>query len=154
VCVPGLSLACLHQVIACALYMRNLMQNFSYIASKLRWEIEVTEGHKRIISSLTQCQSMFVSDGSRSKFFDPGQVGSIFCGSGWVGLGQPFMVWVWIWKISPKNVKFFNFFPFVAKKLFGLVRKAPGLNAGRPLFLWGSKVNSGWVRLGQVRAHL
>jgi len=27
----------------------------------------------------------------------------------WVGSGQPSMVWVW--KISPKNVKFFNFFP-------------------------------------------
>jgi len=33
-----------------------------------------------------------------------------------VGSGQPFMVWVWIWKISPKNVKFFNFFPFGSKK--------------------------------------
>jgi len=28
---------------------------------------------------------------------------------GWVGSGKPSMVWVW--KISPKNVKFFNFFP-------------------------------------------
>jgi len=34
-------------------------------------------------------------DGSGSKIFDPGQVGS--------GQGQPSMVWVW--KISPKNVK-------------------------------------------------
>jgi len=24
------------------------------------------------------------------------------------------MVWVWIWKISPQNFKFFNFFPFRA----------------------------------------
>jgi len=27
------------------------------------------------------------------------------------------MVWVWIWKISPKNVKFFNFLPFGSKKI-------------------------------------
>jgi len=31
-------------------------------------------------------------------------------------LGQPFLVWVWVWKISPKNLKFFNFFPFGSKK--------------------------------------
>jgi len=30
------------------------------------------------------------SDGSGSKFFDPGRVGSIFL----LGLGHPFMVWV------------------------------------------------------------
>jgi len=29
-----------------------------------------------------------------------------------VGSDQTFMVWVWILKISTKNVKFFNFFPF------------------------------------------
>jgi len=34
-----------------------------------------------------------------------------------VGSGQPFMVWVRIWKISPKNVKFFNFFPIGSKKI-------------------------------------
>jgi len=31
-----------------------------------------------------------------------------------VGSDQPFMVW--IWKISPKSVNFFNFFPFGSKK--------------------------------------
>jgi len=41
------------------------------------------------------------SDGSGSKIFDLGQVRS----------DKPSMVWVWIWKISPKNVKFFNLFP-------------------------------------------
>jgi len=72
----------------------------------------------------------------------------------WVGLGQPSMVWVW--KISPKNVKFFSpwvshlwfgfgksplkipnfqFFPFGSKKiLFG---------SGQPLIYCGSKVCSG-----------
>jgi len=37
-------------------------------------------------------------------------------GQGRVGWGRPSMVWVWIWKISPKNVKFFDFFPFGSKK--------------------------------------
>jgi len=59
-----------------------------------------------------------------------------------VGSGQLFMVWVWIWKISPKNVKF-QFFPFGSKKISsGGVKKYPG----RPLIYCGSKVSSGWVR--------
>jgi len=45
------------------------------------------------------------SDGSGSKIFDPGLVGSIFL---LLGLGQPSMVWVW--KISPKMSNF-SFFP-------------------------------------------
>jgi len=32
-----------------------------------------------------------------------------------VGSGLPFMVRVW--KISPKNMRFFNFFPFGSKKI-------------------------------------
>jgi len=36
-----------------------------------------------------------------------------------VGSGQPFMVWVWIGKISPKNIKFLIFFPSGQKNLFG-----------------------------------
>jgi len=68
----------------------------------------------------------------------------------WLGSGQPFTVWVWNWKISPKNVKFFNFFPLSQKKnLFGLGRKVPGLKVGRPLIYCGSKVS-----LCQVTAHL
>jgi len=31
-------------------------------------------------------------------------------------LGQPSMVWVWVWKISPKNIKFFHFFTFRSRK--------------------------------------
>jgi len=54
-----------------------------------------------------------------------------------IGSGQPIMVWVRIWKISPKNVKFFNFFPF------GLGQKVPGSKPGRPLIYCGSKVSSG-----------
>jgi len=67
---------------------------------------------------------VYTSDGSRSKIFNPGWVGSIFCGLAWVGSGQSFMGSVGIWKISPKNV---NFFPFGSKKISsGQVRKYPG----------------------------
>jgi len=44
-----------------------------------------------------------------------------------VGLGQPSLVWVFIWKISTKNHKFFNFLPLGQKKIFsGWVKKFPG----------------------------
>jgi len=66
-----------------------------------------------------------------------------------VGSGQPFMVWVRIWKISPKNVKFFNFFPSGQKNCFGSGRKVPGSKPGRPLIYCGSKVSSGRVGSGQ-----
>jgi len=80
------------------------------------------------------------SDGSRSKNFDASWVRSIFCSLGQVGLGQPFMVWVWIWKISPKNVKFFNFFPFGSKKISsGRVGKYPGQRGVGLLFTAGQK---------------
>jgi len=73
----------------------------------------------------------------------PGQnfltrVGSIFCGSGRVRSGQPFMVWVKIQKISPKNVKFFNFFSFGSKKIAsGRVGKYPGQSRVGLLFTAG-----------------
>jgi len=54
-----------------------------------------------------------------------------------VGSDQPLMVWVWIRKISPKNIKFFNFFPFGKKNLFRVG--------------FGSK--STWVKGGSV-SHL
>jgi len=61
--------------------------------------------------------------------------------------GQPFMVWVWIGKISPKNVKFLNFFLLQVKKnLLGSGWKVPRSKAGQPLIYSGSKVSSGWVR--------
>jgi len=48
----------------------------------------------------------------------------------WPGSGPVshlWFIWVWIWKISPKNVKFFNFFPFGSKKISsGRVKKYPG----------------------------
>jgi len=56
------------------------------------------------------------------------------------GLGQPFMVWVWILKISAKNVKFFNFFPLGQKKIAsGRVGKYPGQSWVGLLFIAGQK---------------
>jgi len=58
-----------------------------------------------------------------------------------VGSGQPFMVWVWILKISPKNVKFFNFFPFGSKKIaLGWVGEYPGWSWVGLLFTVGQKL--------------
>jgi len=66
--------------------------------------------------------------------------------------GQPFMVWFWIWKISPKNVKFLIFFPcfWIKKNLFGLGQKVPGSKAGWSFIYCGSKVSSGRVRSGPI----
>jgi len=55
----------------------------------------------------------FVHSFANQKKFWPGSGRVNFL---WLGLGQPFMVWVWISKISPKNIKFFNFFPLDQKK--------------------------------------
>jgi len=49
-----------------------------------------------------------------------------------VGSGQPTLVWVWIWKISPKNPKFFNFCPSGQKNIFGSGERRVGL-----LFIMG-----------------
>jgi len=55
-----------------------------------------------------------------------------------VGSGQPSLVWVW--KISPKNIKFFNFFPFRSKKISsGQVGKYPGQRQVGLLFTAGQK---------------
>jgi len=54
-----------------------------------------------------------------------------------VGSGQPFMVWVWIWEISHKNVNFFIFFPSGQTNLFGSGRKVPRSKAGQPLLYCG-----------------
>jgi len=73
----------------------------------------------------------------------PGQKFLTWVGSGQffvaqVGSGQPFMVWVRIRKISPKNVKFFNFFPSGQKKSLR-VGKYPGQSRVGLLFTAGQK---------------
>jgi len=62
-----------------------------------------------------------------------------------VGSGQPFMVWVKIWKISPKNVKFFNFFPSGQKKLLQVGSESTRVKAGSASYLQRvkSKLGSG-----------
>jgi len=86
----------------------------------------------------------------------PGQIFLTQVGSGQifvarVGSGQPSLVCVWIWKISPKTVKFFIFFALQVKKnVLGSGQKVPGSEPGWPLIYCGSKVCSGWVGSGPI----
>jgi len=74
---------------------------------KSNWKLQKQSSN---FSKMNQtCISL--SDGSGSEIFDLGRV-NFFC-SGW---GHPTLVWFWVWKISPKNTKFFNFDPFESKK--------------------------------------
>jgi len=92
----------------------------------------------RCLDSLST-RGYICSDGSRSKNFELGRVGSIFWCSGPVGSGQPSLVWVWIWQISPKNHIFFNFFPFGYKKSLQIRSKS----TWGQRWVCGSKVCSG-----------
>jgi len=74
------------------------------------------------------------SDGSRSKIFDPGWVGSNFSCS-----GQVSYLWFGFGKFSLKIPNFPIFFP--------LDQKVTGSKAGRPLIYCWSKVCMGWVKL-------
>jgi len=68
--------------------------------------------HKLLVSSITPfVMSEVTGDVSGSKFFDPHQVGLIFCC--WPGSGQPSLVCIWVWKIPPN---LFNFFLSWSKK--------------------------------------
>jgi len=67
----------------------------------------------------------YCSDGLGSKIFDPGQGRINFCGSGWIRLGQPFMFWVWIRKISPKNQILSSFLPSRAPERFQSILSRP-----------------------------
>jgi len=64
------------------------MQNFSSLALRLREEFEVTDRQTTFYCPLypfliCACEGgVNISDESGSKIFDPGRVGSIFCGSG------------------------------------------------------------------------
>jgi len=86
--------------------------------------------------------------GPGQNFLTPVGTGQFFVAR--VGPGQPFMVWVWIWKISTKNVKFFNFFPFGSKNIFGSGQKVPKSKAGWPLIYCESKVSLGLVGSGPI----
>jgi len=58
-----------------------------------------------------------------------------------VGSGQLSLVWVWVWKISPKNPKFFNFFPIGSKKkpISSRVKNYPDQSPFGFLFIAGQK---------------
>jgi len=66
----------------------------------------------------------------------------------WLRSGQPFMVWVWIWKFLPINVKFFNFFTSAQKKSLWIRSKSTRVKGGSASYLlWvKSKLKAGWVR--------
>jgi len=70
---------------------------------------EVMGPSQGIFLLLVSGQPPLGSDGSRSKNFDLGRVNFLWFRSGRVSH-------LWIWKISPKNVKFSIFFPLVQKK--------------------------------------
>jgi len=55
--------------------------------------------------------------------------------------------WVWVWKISPKNVKFFNVFPSGQKNSSGQVKKYSNQRWVSALIYCGSKVISRRVRV-------
>jgi len=61
-----------------------------------------------------------ISEGSGSNFFDP---------------GQPFLVWVWIWKFSPKNPKFSIFCPSGQEKCYWVGSKSTGVKGGSASYL-------------------
>jgi len=71
---------------------------------------------------------------------------------GWVkcllfGSSKPFLVWVW--KISPKNPKFCNFFPSGQKKISsGRSKKYPDQSRVGFLFTAGQKY--AWVGSGPI----
>jgi len=75
------------------------------------------------------------------------QVRSIFCCSGRVESAK--MVWLWVWKISPKNPKFCNFIPFGSKKISsGSGQRQAGL-----LFTLGQKYAQIWSDQGPSLEH-
>jgi len=53
-------------------------------------------------------------------------------------LGHFFIAWVshlWVWNISPKNPKFFNFFPLVTKKSHRVMSKSTQIKDGSASYL-------------------
>jgi len=65
----------------------------------------------------------------------PGWV--IFLCLGWIWSGQ--VSHLWVWKISPKKHKFFNFLFRIIKFSSGRFKKYPGRRWGVPLFIAGQK---------------
>jgi len=89
-------------------------------------------------------ETVNTSDGSGSKNLIGVGSGQYFIAQ--VRLGQPYLVWVW--KILPKNLKFFNFCPSDKKS------HRVGSKIRRPLIYCASKVCLGWVRAHLYTKHL
>jgi len=52
-----------------------------------------------------------------------------------VGMGQPSLVWIWVWKISDKNPKFFSFSPSDPKKYLWGMSKSTSIKDGSVSYL-------------------
>jgi len=98
-------------------------------------------------SSFPTCITGLVKGGSSPKLFDPSWVNFLLLWSGWVshlwfgfGFGK-----------FPLKTPNFQFFPLQVKKnLLRSDQKVPRSKKGKPLVYCGSKVYSGWVRLGPI----
>jgi len=86
----------------------------------------------------------------------PGQKFVTWVGSGqffvaWVRSGQPPLVWVWVWKLSPKIPNFSVLFPLDQKKSHRVGLRSTWVKAGSASYLLRVK---SMLSLGWVRAHL
>jgi len=79
------------------------------------------------------------------------QIGSGQIFVAWDGSAIYGLIWVWIWKISPNNIKFFNFFHFGSKKSLRVGLKSTQVKGGSASYLLQVKSKLG---SGRVRAHL
>jgi len=73
----------------------------------------------------------------------------------WPGLGRVshFLVWVWIWKIFPKNGKFFNFLHFGSKKMGAMKICRIVVIPKNCSIEWPHKLNSRSVEITISRNH-
>jgi len=97
--------------------------------SKLRFcvdfnQVKIQLSSLNNLGILIMC-STYYSDGFGSKILIQVELGWFFVGS-----GQPSLVWVW--KISNKSIKLFNF-SLGQKNLFGSGEEVPGSKTGQPL---------------------
>jgi len=84
---------------------------------------------------------LLTSDGSGSKLFDPGQVGSIFSVSGWVGLGRVSHLWFGFefGKFPLKMSNFSIFFPSGKKKSLRVRLESTRVEGGSASYLLRAK---------------
>jgi len=82
------------------------------------------------------------SDGSGSKFFDPGRFNFL-----WLGSGQPFMVWDWFWKKFPLKTSNFSIIsPSVQKKYLQVGSKSTRVKGRSASYLLRVKSKIGFCQ--------